>query len=70
MTYANAQPLAWVAANPAQGQYALDGAGGYLTSAQDAGANLLLNYGYVPLISPIAPSNGRRIAIAIAKESP
>jgi len=50
VTYANGgQALTWVAANPAQGQYALDGAGGYLTSAQDAGANLLLNYGYVPL---------------------
>jgi hypothetical protein len=49
VTYANSQPLTWVAANPAQGQYALDGAGGYLTSAQDAGANLMLNYGYVPL---------------------
>jgi len=49
VTYANGNPLTWVAANPAQGQYALDGAGGYLTSAADAGANLLLNYGYVPL---------------------
>jgi hypothetical protein len=49
VTYANGNPLTWVAANPAQGQYALDGAGGYLTSAQDAGAGLLLNYGYVPL---------------------
>jgi hypothetical protein len=49
VSYANGQPLTWVAANPAQGQYALDGAGGYLFSAQDAGADLLLNYGYAPL---------------------
>ena len=49
VTYANGQPLTWVTASPAQGQYALDGAGGYLMSAQDAGANVLLNYGYAPL---------------------
>lgn len=47
-TYANGQPLALVAANPAQGQYAVDDAGGYIFSAADAGQALLLNYGYVP----------------------
>jgi hypothetical protein len=48
VSYANGLALAFVAANPAQGQYALDGAGGYVFSSQDAGQNLLLNYGYVP----------------------
>ena len=48
VSYANGQALTCVAANPAQGQYALDGAGGYLFSSQDAGQNLRLNYGYVP----------------------
>ncbi len=48
VTYANGSALINVAASPAQGQYALDGAGGYLFSAADAGQNLLLNYGYVP----------------------
>jgi hypothetical protein len=48
VSYANGQALARVVANPAQGQYALDGAGGYLFSGEDAGQNLRLNYGYVP----------------------
>jgi hypothetical protein len=47
-TYANGAALTLVSANPGQGQYALDGAGGYLFSAADAGQALLLNYGYVP----------------------
>ncbi len=49
VTYANGQALDLVAANPSQGQYALDGAGGYWFSSADGGQNLLLNYGYVPL---------------------
>jgi Phage gp6-like head-tail connector protein len=48
VSYANGPALACVAANPVQGQYALDGAGGYWFSKEDAGQNLLLNYGYVP----------------------
>jgi hypothetical protein len=48
VTYANGVALTCVAAYPAQGQYALDGVGGYLFSSQDAGQSLLLNYGYVP----------------------
>lgn len=47
-TYAGGQALAWVTANPAQGQYALDGTGGYIFSAADAGQAMVLNYGYVP----------------------
>jgi hypothetical protein len=49
VSYATGAALTYVAANPAQGQYAIDGLGGYIFSAQDAGASLLLNYGYVPL---------------------
>lgn len=41
--------LTCVSANPAQGQYALDGAGGYLFSAADAGRAVVLNYGYIPI---------------------
>lgn len=48
VAYANGPALVRVAADPAQGQYALDGVGGYVFSHQDAGQNLLLNYGYVP----------------------
>jgi hypothetical protein len=48
VTYANGHALTCVLANPAQGQYAIDGGGGYIFSAQDAGQSLLLNYGYVP----------------------
>ena len=48
VTYANGQALVHVVANPAQGQYAVDGGGGYICSAQDSGQGLLLNYGYVP----------------------
>ncbi len=48
VAYADGQALACVAANPGQGQYAIDGGGGYRFSAQDAGQRLLLNYGYVP----------------------
>jgi hypothetical protein len=48
VTYANGDGLSLVSANPAQGEYALDGVGGYFFSAQDAGASLQLNYGYVP----------------------
>lgn len=49
VSYANGEALVRVAANPVKGQYALDGVGGYLFSAADAGQSLLLNYGYVPL---------------------
>jgi hypothetical protein len=48
VTYTSGQPLARVAANPAQGQYAFDGDDGYFFSTADAGQALLLNYGYVP----------------------
>lgn len=48
VAYAGAQALTCVIANPGQGQYALDGSGGYVFSAADAGQALLLNYGYVP----------------------
>jgi hypothetical protein len=48
ITYAGGGMLTRVAANPARGQYAIDGFGGYIFSGQDAGASLLLNYGYVP----------------------
>ncbi len=47
-TYANGQSMTVVAANPAEGQYALDGIGGYIFSPADAGLNILLSYGYVP----------------------
>lgn len=49
VAYADGAALTSVASNPGQGQYAVDGAGGYLFSVQDAGQALLLNYGYVPL---------------------
>jgi hypothetical protein len=48
VAYANGAALTLVPANPVQGQYALDGLGGYFFSVQDAGANLALSYGYVP----------------------
>jgi hypothetical protein len=48
VSYAGGGVLTSVAANPARGQYAIDGFGGYFFSGQDAGASLLLNYGYVP----------------------
>jgi hypothetical protein len=46
--YASGASLTQVAATPAKGQYALDGFGDYIFNAADAGANVLLNYGYVP----------------------
>jgi hypothetical protein len=46
--YASGAALTPVAANPAQGQYAVDAFGDYLFSAADAGAQVLLSYGYVP----------------------
>ena len=47
-TYASGQALTLAAANPATGQYAIDGLGNYFFSAGDAGQSVLLNYGYVP----------------------
>ncbi len=49
VAYVNGEALGRVAGNPGQGQYAIDGNGGYLFSPQDAGQSLQLNYGYVPL---------------------
>jgi hypothetical protein len=48
VNFASGQALMRVSVNPAQGQYALDGVGGYFFSAADAGQRLMLNYGYVP----------------------
>jgi len=48
VAYANGVALTQVAANPAEGQYAVNGFGDYLFSAEDAGAQVVLNYGYVP----------------------
>jgi hypothetical protein len=48
VTYSDGVALTRVAANPAQGQYALDGLGGYFLSAADAGRALSLNYGFTP----------------------
>ncbi len=48
VTYADGVALTGVAENPGQGQYALDGVGGYYFSAADAGQTLSLSYGYAP----------------------
>ncbi|WP_298421045.1 head-tail connector protein [Rhodoblastus sp.] len=48
VAYAEGSGLTLVAANPSAGQYALDGFGGYVFSAPDAGRSLLLSYGYAP----------------------
>jgi hypothetical protein len=48
VSYASGAALTPVVANPAQGQYTLDGFGDYIFAAADAGAAVLLNYGYVP----------------------
>jgi hypothetical protein len=47
-TYADGVALTAATANPGQGQYVLDGVGGYYFSPADAGKNLSLNYGYAP----------------------
>jgi len=49
VAFANGQKMTAVAANPAQGQYSLDGFGGYVFSQADSGQSILLSYGYVPL---------------------
>jgi hypothetical protein len=46
--YASGVALTKVAANPAQGQYAVDPFGDYIFAHADAGAQVLLSYGYVP----------------------
>ncbi len=46
--YASGAPLDLVPANPLQGQYTLDGQGGYGFSTADANADISLSYGYVP----------------------
>ncbi|MCW2275051.1 hypothetical protein GJ654_09995 [Rhodoblastus acidophilus] len=48
VAYASGSALTPVAANPAQGQYAVDAFGDYIFAPADAGAHVLLNYGYVP----------------------
>ncbi|MGO8740066.1 head-tail connector protein [Rhodoblastus sp.] len=48
VAYADGVALTAVAENPAQGQYVLDGVGGYYFSAADASQTLVLNYGYSP----------------------
>jgi hypothetical protein len=48
VAYASGAALTPVAANPAKGQYAVDAFGDYTFAAADAGAQVLLNYGYVP----------------------
>jgi hypothetical protein len=48
VAYANGLALMGVAENPGQGQYVLDGVGGYYFSAADAGQTLSLSYGYAP----------------------
>jgi hypothetical protein len=49
VVYASGAALTPVAANPAAGQYAVDPTSGkYTFAAADAGASILLSYGYVP----------------------
>ncbi len=48
VAYANGVTLTPVAANPTQGQYMIDAYGDYTFSTADAGAAVVLNYGYVP----------------------
>ncbi|MCI0466796.1 MAG: hypothetical protein L0Y57_07305 [Beijerinckiaceae bacterium] len=47
VTYANGGSLAAVPGNPASGQYAVAN-GSYSFASQDAGASVLLTYGYIP----------------------
>jgi hypothetical protein len=47
VTYANSAALTAVASNPAAGQYVVAG-GTYNFAAADAGAGLLLSYGFIP----------------------
>ncbi|WP_264596535.1 head-tail connector protein [Rhodoblastus acidophilus] len=48
VAYASGAALTPVAANPARGQYVVDSFGDYAFAAADAGAQVLLTYGYVP----------------------
>lgn len=48
VTYASGVALAPVAANPAHGQYVVDSFGDYTFATADAGAQVLISYGYVP----------------------
>lgn len=48
VTYGTGRRLARVAAKPARGQYAVDAAATYTFSTDDAGAAVVLSYGYVP----------------------
>jgi len=50
VTYANGTPLTPVATNPSVGQYAMNPRipGQYIFSTADAGAQVLLNYSYIP----------------------
>jgi len=47
VTYANGAPLSAVASNPSAGQYAVAN-GIYTFAAADAGAGMLISYGFVP----------------------
>ena len=47
VTYANGNSLIVVATNPAAGEYAVSG-GVYSFAAADAGASLLISYGFIP----------------------
>jgi hypothetical protein len=47
VTYSNGTPLVAVASSPNQGQYSVDGSV-YTFNALDAGAAVLISYGYVP----------------------
>ena len=48
VSYASGAALTPVASEPTRGQYAMDTLGDYLFSSADAGAQVLLTYGYVP----------------------
>ncbi len=48
VTYANGTPLAPVTGVPGAGEYAVDADGLYTFAAADAGAGVLISYGYVP----------------------
>lgn len=47
VTYANGNPLIVVAGNPSAGEYAVT-AGTYAFAAADAGAGVLISYGFIP----------------------
>jgi hypothetical protein len=47
VTYANGNPLTVVAGNPAAGEYAVT-SGVYSFAAADAGASVLISYGFIP----------------------